>query len=65
MAGKEDMETNEKMKCPVFSIEQDLCHPVSEGKGKTKTHPTLCQAFDIMILHRLGHSESELETGLA
>ncbi|XP_033936002.1 LOW QUALITY PROTEIN: uncharacterized protein [Pseudochaenichthys georgianus] len=64
MAGKEDMETNEKMKRLVFSIGQDLCRAVSEGEWK------LPKQNLFRILHRLGHSESygfglELETALA
>jgi len=77
MAGKEDMET-EKMKRLVFSIGQDLCRAVSEGKWKLPKHILLCVTVRhlfrsrqlTMILHRLGHSESydfglELETALA
>ncbi|KAF3836203.1 hypothetical protein F7725_028761, partial [Dissostichus mawsoni] len=42
MAGKEDMETNEKMKHLVFSIGQDLCRAVSEGEWKLPKHILLC-----------------------
>lgn len=78
MAGKEDVETSEKMKRLVFSIGQDLCRAVSEGKWKLPKHVLLCVTVRhlfrskqlTMILHRLGHSESydfglELETALA
>ncbi|KAI4827603.1 hypothetical protein KUCAC02_030988 [Chaenocephalus aceratus] len=78
MAGKEDMETNEKMKRLVFSIGQDLCRAVSEGEWKLPKHILLCVTVRHLfrskqlttILHRLGHSESygfglELETALA
>ena len=77
VAGKEDWET-EKMKRRVFSIGQDLCRAVSEGKWKLPNHIFLCVTVRhlfrrrqlITILHRLGHSESydfglELETALA
>ncbi|KAI4813039.1 hypothetical protein KUCAC02_024393 [Chaenocephalus aceratus] len=78
MAGKEDMETNEKMKRLVFSIGQELCRAVSEGEWKLPKHILLCVTVRHLfrskqlttILHRLGHSESygfglELETALA
>ena len=78
MVGKEDLEMSEKMKRLVFSIGQDLCRAVSEGKWKLPKHMLLCMTVRHLfrskqlttILHRLGHSESydfglELETALA
>ena len=78
MVGKEDLEMSEKMKRLVFSIGQDLCCAVSEGKWKLPKHMLLCMTVRHLfrskqlttILHRLGHSESydfglELETALA
>ena len=78
MTGKEDVEMSEKMKRLVFSIGQDLCRAVSDGKWKLPKHVLLCVTIRhlfrskqlTMILNRLGHSESydfglELETALA
>ena len=78
MVGKDDLEMSEKMKRLVFSIGQDLCRAVSEGKWKLPKHMLLCMTVRHLfrskqlttILHRLGHSESydfglELETALA
>ncbi|CAJ1066364.1 hypothetical protein KUCAC02_020132%2C partial [Xyrichtys novacula] len=73
------METeNEKLKRLVFSIGQDLCRAVSEGKWKSPKHILLCETVRHLfrskqlttILNRLGHSETydfglELETALA
>uniref|UniRef100_UPI00358E566E uncharacterized protein n=1 Tax=Myxine glutinosa TaxID=7769 RepID=UPI00358E566E len=77
MTGKEGIET-EKVKRLVFSIGQDLCRAVSDGKWKLPKHILLCVTVRHLfrskqlttILHRLGHSESydfalELETALA
>ena len=78
MAGKEGLEMSGKIKRLVFSIGQDLCRAVSEGKWKLPKHVLLCVTVRHlfrskqlnMILHRLGHSESydfslEMETALA
>jgi len=77
MSGKENTEMSAKMKRLVFSIGQDLCRAVSDGKWKLPKHILLCvtvrhlfRSKQLNILHRLGHSESydyglELETALA
>ena len=78
MSGKENTEMSAKMKRLVFSIGQDLCRAVSDGKWKLPKHillsVTVRHLFRSkqlnMILHRLGDSESydyglELETALA
>lgn len=77
MAGKEDTETSEKTKRLVFSIGQDLCRVVSDGKWKLPKHILLCVTVRHLfrskqlttILNRLGHSETynfglEMETAL-
>lgn len=78
LSGKEDVEKSAKIKRLVFSIGQDLCRAVSEGKWKLPKHVLLCVTVRHlfrskqlnMILHRLGHSEGydfglELETAQA
>jgi hypothetical protein len=78
MSGNEAMETSEKMKCLAYSIGQDICRAVSEGKWKLPKHMLLCVTVRYLfrikqltkILHRLGHSETydfglEMETALA
>jgi hypothetical protein len=78
MTGEEDVEISEKFERLVFSIGQDLCRAVSEGRWKLPKHMLLCMTVRHLfrskqltnILHRLGHSESynfaiELETDLA
>jgi hypothetical protein len=42
MSGNEDMETSEKMKRLAYSIRQDICRAVSEGKWKLPKHMLLC-----------------------
>lgn len=78
IAGKEEIETSEKMNRLVFSIGQDLCRAVTDGKWKLPKHILLCLTVRHLfrskqlttILNRLGHSENyefglELETALA
>ena len=78
MSRKENTEMSAKTKRLVFSIGQDLCRAVSDGKWKLPKHILLCVTVRHlfrskqlnMILHRLGHSKSydyalELETALA
>ena len=80
MSGKEDIhvETSEKMKWLVFSIGQDICWAVSDGKWKLPKHMLLCVAVQQLfcckqltkILHRLGQSATydlglEMETAMA
>lgn len=78
MDGKEEVGMTEKLERLVFSIGQDLCRAVTEGKWILPKHVLLCVTVRHLfrskqltkILHRLGHSESydfglELETALA
>lgn len=78
MDGKEEVGMTEKLERLVFSIGQDLCRAVTEGKWILPKHVLLCETVRHLfrskqltkILHRLGHSESydfglELETALA
>ena len=66
MTGKENMPNNEKVNLLVYSIGQDLCRAVSEGKWKLPKHILLCETVRHLfrrkqltnILHRLGHCES-------
>lgn len=78
MAGNEDVEASEKKKRLVFSVGQDLCRAVTDGKWKLPKHVLLCVTVRhlfrskqlTLILNRLGHSESyefglEIETAMA
>ena len=78
ITGREDEEINGKNRRLIFSIGQDLCRAVSEGKWKLPKHILLCVTVRHLfrskqlttILHRLGHSEGydfglELETAIA
>ena len=78
MSAKEDLETSEKLKRLVFSIWQDICRAVSDGKWKLPKHMLLCVTVRHLfrskqltkILHRQGHSQTydfglEMETALA
>lgn len=78
IAGKEENETNEKVKRLISSIGQGLCRALSDGTWKLSKHILLCMTIGHLfrckklttILNKLGHSESydfglEMETALA
>ena len=78
ISGKVETAMSTKMKRLVFSIGQDLCRAVTEGKWLFPKHILLCMTVQHLtrsrglttILNRLGHSECyqfgvELETALA